>query len=270
MGAKELLEEQRLAEEAKRKLTSSDNNNGAKPSVEETEVTKIKNQTAKIQAEIERNNAQQILDAQNAGFVSVATYKQGVEQLSKNMTEWVNTKALERSQLDKEIAESAQKREQLQRVHTEIVQREKNVTEREKLVGEREAALGKAQQIEFQRLETFNSDIEVVKRNYIFLRNRIVRIINSMTMQGIEFSNILINNLDIIDRQAGKNNTDIDKNFAKLLPNLKIISEDTYNAITSLLRLKKHPDCSEMVKCFRELSENEVWKLIKPPRWIED
>lgn len=261
--AKELL-----AEQNKKQQEQQPPSNGGSP--ESAEVAAIDAETAKIRANIAKRDAEWELAAKSAGFVSVEDYKTALEQLKKDQADWIQKKALENSELEANKAQYSKDKEQLRRAYEEVKAREAKVSERETVCKAREDTLGAAQKVEFDREAEYKSDLQVVKRQFNFLRNRLVRICNQLAGLGDYYAETLADNIALIDRQAGVDNSLIDDTFDKLLPNLQVITDDTYNAMTRLMSVKRPPDCRVMVAAFRELAANEVWRLIRPEKWVND
>ncbi len=264
---KELLEEQNRQKQQNAETKQPD---GTVQSVENTEAAKIKAETAKLEAQFERNAAQQKLDAQLAGFISVDEYKNAIVALHREQTEWTHTKAMETSTLETNQAQFARDKDQLQLAINELKLREANLAKREVLCKAREDALGQAQKIEYQRKEVYNSDLEMLKRNFVFIRNRLVRLCNQFGRQDGYYAEVLAQNIDLIDSQGGQDGSRVERNFDKVLPNLKVIVNDSYNAVCSLMSQKNPPDTNGMVGYFDELSQNEAWRLITPEHWISE
>lgn len=260
--AKELLAEQNKKQQASKPLTGE--------SPESAEVAAIDAETAKIRANIAKRDAEWELAAKSAGFTSVEDYKKALDQLKKDQSEWIQKKALETSELEGNKAQFSKDKEQLRRAYEEVKAREAKVSERESVCKAREDTLGAAQKVEFDREAEYKSDLQVVKRQFNFLRNRLVRICNQLAGLGDYYAETLADNIDLIDRQAGADNSLIEETFAKLLPNLQVITDDTYNAMTRLMSVKRPPDCRVMVAAFRELAASEIWRLVKPERWVND
>ena len=151
------------------------------PNPETDEIQRIKNETARITAETEKRKAEWELAAQSAGYVSVDDYKKALDELRKEQTSWIHQKALDNSEIEKTKAELTQQKEQLRQVKAALDTRDQNVTKRESLCAVREEGLGTAQKVEYDRREQYNSDLEVLKRNGMFIRNRLVRVANQLT-----------------------------------------------------------------------------------------
>ena len=259
-------EERRQAEEAKKKATVIANINVDKPA-EPSEIDRIKAEINKINLTVDLKLAQQNLDAKTAGFLSAEEYLKAIATLHREQQDWIQTKAVENSTIEKIKAELSASKDQLQLGATNLKLREDNVTKREKLCSEREASLGAAQKVAFDREAEYSSDRAIFARNFTFVRNRLVRVCNEMWNVGDAYGDTLAGNLKVLDKQAGVDLSNLNGKYNGLLANLRTVTADTYREITNLMRTQV--DTTRMVECFEELSKNEIWKLIKPSAWIE-
>lgn len=264
--AKELLEEQRLADEAKKKATVIGNINGDKPA-ELSEIDRIKLEINKINLTVDLKLAQQELDAKTAGYISAEEYLKGIATLHREQQDWIQTKAVENSTIEKIKAELAASKDQLQLGMTNLKLREDNVSKREKLCSERETSLGAAQKVAFDREAEYSSDRAIFARNFMFVRNRLVRICKELWNVGDSYGDSLASNIKFLDKLAGSDLSNLNGKYNGLLSNLITVTADTYGEITNLMRTQV--DTSRMNQSFDELSQNEIWKLIKPTGWIE-
>ena len=259
-------EERRQAEEAKKKATVIANINVDKPA-EPSEIDRIKAEISKINLTVDLKLAQQNLDAKTAGFLSAEEYLKAIATLHREQQDWIQTKAVENSTIEKIKAELSASKDQLQLGATNLKLREDNVTKREKLCSEREASLGAAQKVAFDREAEYSSDKSILGREYTFIRNRFVRICQLFWDIGDNYGDTLAQNIKLLDKQTA-NSTNLNGNYPKVLTNLKIVTNDTYNAITSAMHQGHNTD--GMTANFDEVAKNPAFKLIKPSNWISE
>jgi hypothetical protein len=264
-SGKELLEQQHEEERKKAGIPLA-NINGSTPAPL-SEVDRIKAETERIRATTEQAKAQQALDAQTTGFISAEEYLKGIATLHREQQDWVQTKAVENSTIEKIKAELSASKDQLQLGATNLKLREDNVGKREKLCSEREASLGAAQKVAFDREAEYSSDRAIFARNFMFVRNRLVRICKELWDVGDSYGDSLATNIKVLDKQGG-DLSNLNGKYNGLLSNLRTVTADTYDVITGLMRTQV--DTTRMTQSFEELSQNEIWKLIKPSAWIQE
>lgn len=265
MGAKELLEQQRREEQAKLA--------GATPSAtpgSNSEVENINADTARIIAETARSKAQWELNAQQAGFQTVESYKTALAQLSQDratfenmVVKWDADKTALQADYDSKLAK-------LRAIQADFQDREKKLSDREKSCTARESVLDEAQQATKQALDRHNSEKETLSRNFIFIRNRLVRLTREFWQVGDSYGDVLARNIQILDKQVGANQSNLNGQHETVLSTLRVLVNDSYEATVRLMALKKAPDTSQMVNAFDELSRNESFKLVAPARWVYD
>ena len=255
-----------------RELLDEQNKNKATPATPEadTELQKIRTDTARLLAEAEKNKAEWAVEAQQAGFLSADEYKAGLAQLAKDretfdnlVQTWDAKNTLTKADYDKKYA-------QLKVVHDELVARESVVAEREQVCDKRESVLDEAQQATKAKLDELNSDKAVLTRQFVFVRNRLVRLTNYFWSADSAFGDVLAQNVGLLDKQAGKNLANLDGRYQDVLGTLRVMVNDSYDTLTGLMALKRPPDVRNMVSTFDELCQNESWRLIKPERWVNE
>jgi DNA repair exonuclease SbcCD ATPase subunit len=204
------------------------------------------------------------------GFPTVEQYKKGIGEVQAKIEKFKTEEKLEKDKLKLSMEEFKQMKTELDKVKEEIDKREKQLAEREKICEQREKALKDALQMESNKLAIYNSDVEVIRRNYPFVLNRLTRIANQMTADNNTYGNILSQNIKLLDGMKGSDYPHFLMGFDRLLNELKIVINDTYDTVVIAIQASKPTDTSLMVKCFKELSENESFRLLRPMKWIEN
>ncbi len=217
---------------------------GKKGDSKNSEVEAITADTARIEAEAKRKEAEWKLKAQKAGFMTTEDFKTGIAKLYKDRldfdsekTIWTtnceNQKKLDDSKCNEQEQAYKVKREELVRVDKELKMREANVVDREKAVSQREGRLDKIEQNEYLKQDEYNKLSSRLSRELKGVNNNFRKIGNCLILCGLDsVGDSFFSNADKLETW------EINGSAEKILDGLKVMAEDAYNMTFTVSRMK--------------------------------